>query len=624
MLNVFSFCHNHVVVFTGSWLEYDDLKHPDCKTHQKLPVPAQEIHVVFWEIEEDKVPRACSPSSICTGSPPSKNEINPSVTEEALIGDELLACTPDQSLVTSHNDTDIVCAFSVSEENCIDTTITAGVDTSIGSTTLLDTFEGLSHNDIITLTLVELKADSETQPLSDSKETQDVSVPNKIEIPDSTPDSSSAVIGSEMCHSPGVGLAVTSNSSETESSNGSSSDPTFVPCAKRGRGRGIAKGKTISKQKDKKAASTKPAPQISPPSSSEPSNVICNKPVHAAAEDRKPPVETPCTSPVSSTETSPLSSSQINPAKSTPLDQNARWSFLLSKHPLTHVRKYVAEPPPTHSPALATQVKPTPPAHSTPNPVRRQQTPGIFFPKPQLRTEETVGLPLKAAEMYGAFGAKSSSTQSPLPSPAPLSGNAKPITSHHQKSLMNTTVLSGTSLSVPEAKGLSEISSLKKHRSQSSKIHPGLNETEALRYKLIKKLKAKKKALAKLNKLLGHAGETCLQPDSTNLNSPITVTSSTYDGSTCEDFFSDLLSPATTASNLSPDSTSLLEKLAGSQDVIDQLDCAVNAADRVSQTDACVVGLDPENFLDEFLSQAVAERPTEIETEALSALGIFM
>lgn len=564
-------------------------------------------------MEEDEVPHACSPSSTCTDS--SKSVIDPSVTEEAVIGDELWPRTSDQSPVQSHNDTDIVCAFSESEDKCADATI----DASIGSTTLLDTFEGLSHNDIITLTLVELKADSETQSLTDFKEPQDVSVPNKIEIPDSAPDSSSAVTGSEICPCPGVELATTSNSAPPESSSGSSR-------ARRGKGRGIAKGKATGKQRGKRAASTEPAPQILPPAPSEPSNVSCDEPVCAATEDRMPPVDTSQTSPVSSTETSPLSTSLINPAKSAPLDQNARWSFLLSKHPLTPVCKSTAEPPPTPSPALAMQEKTTPPAHSTPNPVRRPQTPALLFPKPQLRTEEGAGLPLKAAEMYGAFGAKRSSAQSPLPSPAPLSGNAKliqPITSHHHESLMKATVLSGAPLSVPEAKGLSEITTLKKHSSQSSKIPPGLSKTEVLRYKLIKKLKAKKKALAKLNKLLGHAGETSLQPDSTNLNSPNTVTSSTYEGSACEDFFSDLLSPATTASNLSPDSTSLLEKLAGNQDV-DQRDCAVNATDAALQRDGCVVGLDPDNFLDEFLSQAAAERPTDMETEALSALELFM
>lgn len=587
------------------------------------------MHVVFWEVEEDKEPCACSPSSTCTDSPPSKNEINPSLKEKDVVEDELLACTPDQSLVMSHNDTDIVCAFSVSEDNSniMDTTVTAGVDTSIGSTTLLDAFEGLSHNDIITLTLVELKPDSEPQPLNDGEETQDLSVHNKNEILDSTPDSSSAVIGSEMCQGPDVQSATTSNSSDPESVDDSSSDPTFVPCAKRGRVRGCDKGKTVSRQKGKKAASSKAAPHISPPASSEPSNVICNKPVCAATQHSTPPVETTRqTSPVSSTKASPLSTSQISPTKPTALDQNARWSFLLSKHPLNHLNKSIAKLPPTHTPTLATQLKPTPPSHSTPNPVRRQQTPGGLCPKTQLRTEESVGLPLKAAEMYVAFGAKSSNTQSPLPSPAPVSSNAKltqSIVSHHQKSLMNTTVLSGTSLST-EAKGLPEKSSLKKHSSQSSKVPPGVSKTEALRHKLIKKLKAKKKALAKLNELLGHMGETSLRPDSTDLSSPNTVTSSTYDGSTCEDFLSDLLSPATTASNLSPDSSGLQEILASGQAVLDQLDCGINSVVAGSQTDTSVIGPSPENFLDEFLSQAVAERPTEMESEALSALEIFM
>lgn len=613
------FFRNHVLVFTGSWLEYDDLKHPDCKTHQKLPVPAQEMHVVFWEMEDDKYPPACSPSSTCTDPPQSQNEINPSLTENALI-DELLACTPDQSVVTSHNDTDIVCAFSVSEGNSVDTTITAGVDTSIGSTTLLDAFEGLSHNDIVTLTLVELKADSETQPLKDGRETQDLILKN-TEMLDSTPDSSSALMGNEMSQSSDIELAATSNSSDNQNSDGSSSDPTFVPCGRRGRGRGNTKGKTVGKQKNKKAASAKAAPQISPPAASEPSNVIFKKPVCGTMQHSTPPVDTTQqTSSVSSTETLSLSTSQVNPTKPIPLDQNARWSFLLSKHPVTHVRKSIAEVPPSHTPTLAMQVKPSPPSHSTPNPVRRQQTPGIPFPKPQLRTEGSVGLPLKAAEMYGAFGAKSSSTQSQLTSPAPLSGSA---TFLHQKSLMNTTVLSGTSLPAREAKGLSEISSLKKASSQSSKVPPGVSKTEALRHKLIKKLKAKKKALAKLNQLLGDIGETS-RPDSTDLRSPHTVTSSTYDGSACEDFLSDLLSPATTASNLSPDSSGLLDKLASTQDPVDQLDCSINAAGMLSQTDTCMAGLSPENFLDEFLSQAIAERPSEIETEALSALEIFM
>ncbi len=619
------FCCNRLLsslFLTGSWLEYDDLKHPECKTHRKLPVPAQEMHVVFWEAEEDKEPRVCSPSSTFAECLPSKPEMSPILGDKDSIADELLA--PD--LLMSNKDTDIVCALLTSEDGSgiMDTTVTAGVDTSIGSTTLLDTFEGLSHNDIITLTLVELKDDSEMQPLNGIDQIQDLSAPSRNVILDSTPDSSSAVIGSEM--SPDVELPTTSNTSESE--DGSSSDPTFVPGARggrgRGRGRGVGRGKTSSRQVGKKAALSKAAPHISPPASSEPSKVISNKPVCAAAQDKTPPPETTQqASPVSSTDTSPLSTSQKSPTVPSTLDHNSRWSFLLSKHPLHQVHKSIAKLAPTP----VAHVKPTPPAHSTPNPVRRQQVPGGLFPKPQLMKEEGEGLPLKAAEMYGAFGAKSSNTPSPLPSAAPLIGKSKlfqPVTSNRQKSLTNSTVVSGTSLPVSGAKGLPEISSSKKHSSQSSKVPPGLSDTEALRYKLIKKLKAKRKKLAKLNEMLGHQGGARLRPDSTDLGSPNTVTSSTYDSSICEDFLSDLLSPATTASNLSPDSTGFLEMLANGQDGVDQVDGGASAAGAASQMSTCVMEPNAENFLEDFLSQAVAQRPTEMETEALSALELFV
>ncbi|CAK6969052.1 SUMO-specific isopeptidase USPL1 [Scomber scombrus] len=593
----------------GFWLEFDDLKHPDCKTHQKLPVPAREMHIVFWEEEGDKEPRACSPSSTFAKSPPSKYGMNR--TESDLIADEHLACTPDQSLFISHNDTDIVCALSDDSSNVIDTTVIAGVDTSIGSTTLLDTFEGLTHNDIITLTLVELKADSEMQPLNDDEQTQDPCVPSTNEAPDS----SSVVFASETSHSGDVDFPVTSNSSEPESDDGSSSDPTFVPSARRGQGTG--KGKPVNKQKGKMSASTKAAPPVSPPVSSEASEE--NKPVDAAAQDNTPPVKkTQQVSPVSSTDTSTLSTS---PTTQPSLGQNARWSFLLSKHPLNHVQKSIAKlaptPPPT--PTAVTKLKPTPPTHSTPNPVRRQQTPAVLFPKPQLRTEDSESLPLKAAEMYGAFRSKTSSTPTPLPSPTLLNGKAKllqPITSDRQKPLTNTTAMSSVSLPALGVKRVVEISSTKKQKNHTLKLPPGLSETEILRYKLMKKLKAKKKKLAKLDALLGHQGGTS-RPDSTDLTSPNTVSSSTYDGSNCDEILSDLLSPATTASNLSPDSTGYLEMLANGQDGVERPHCGVYTAVEVPQMNTITNAPNTENFLDEFLTRA------EMQTEALDEFELF-
>lgn len=303
----------------------------------------------------------------------------------------------------------------------------------------------------------------------------------------------------------------------------------------------------------------------------------------------------------------------------TPLtvDQSSRWSFLISKHPSHQVQKSTPNP----SPTTVTQVKkPTPPALLTPKPARKQQVSGNYFPAPQLKTEKGDGLPVKAAEMYGAFGAKSMSSLPP--SPAPLCGKSSPPKPHNLP--MNTKMVSASSLPSSRQKVPSEIYSSKKHSSQSLKVPPGLSATEALRYKLVKKLKAKKKKLAQLNEMLGHQDRASLRPDSTDLSSPNTVTSSTYDSSVCDDFFSDLLSPATTVSNLSPDSTGFLEMLSNKQDGVNQLDCRVNSNTAVSQISAYMDEPGRDTFLDNFLSQVVAQRPTAEETEALGELDLFV
>ncbi|KAI4895179.1 hypothetical protein NFI96_023708 [Prochilodus magdalenae] len=40
----------------GSWLEFDDLKYPNCVTHKRFTVPASQCHLVFWEAEARKEP----------------------------------------------------------------------------------------------------------------------------------------------------------------------------------------------------------------------------------------------------------------------------------------------------------------------------------------------------------------------------------------------------------------------------------------------------------------------------------------------------------------------------------------------------------------------------------------
>lgn len=607
-----AFCCNHLlcfflfiffILFAGSWLEYDDLKYPDCKTHQKLQVPANEMHIVFWEVEDDKELHICSFSST---SALSDNERNNSLNEGS-VADGVLVHSPDQSLLIPHNDTDIICALTEDTSSSMDTTVTAGFDTSIGATTLLDTFEGLTHSEIITLTLVEVKPDVEMQSLNNNHKTLDLNTAGKNEILDS----SSAAEGNKLHHCPSVDLP--STSSDPDSGDGSSSDPTFVPGARRGRGKGISRGKTVSRAKGKKVASSKVALHTSSSTSSEPCGVNCEQPVVPDTEDKSPSTEiTQQGSLMSSTDNPPLSASESDPTSASLLDQNSRWSFLLSKHPLNQVQKSTAK----FAPASDIQLKPPPPPpfHSTPNPVKRPHLPMALYPKPQLRTEDSEDLPVKAADMYGAFRAKSLNNQRPLLSPTVQS---QPVTSNH---LTTPTVMSSTSLITPGAKALLK-ASLKRHGSHSSEVPVGLGSTEALRYKLLKQLKSRKKQLARINKMLDKHEGLQLRPDSTDLDSPSTVTSSTYDGATSDDFLSDLLSPATTASNLSPDSTGFFEMFANGPDGAERV---VEAAGRPSEMNGGTNGQHDENFLDEFLSQAASHTPTDMETEALSALELFI
>lgn len=566
-------------------MEYDDLKHQECKTHRTFPVRAQEIHIVFWEGEQvEECPTRTLPVSSSL-----KTQVNLSC------GDSMLEEPLEHSILIPHSDTDIVDALSAAEEGdgyAMDTTAT--VDTSIGSTTLLDTFEGLTHNDIVTLTLVEIKPDSDSQLVNNMEQSHEPSHPGCNKGLDS-PDSSSSVADGEITNGIHAELPTASETSEPE--DGSASKPVSMPAARRGQAK-------LVREPHKKPSLSQAAPQISSLT-----NGVSSKPVTQA--NTSPLESAQEASPVSSTNHSLLSAAQASPPTMQAPLQTSRWCFLLSKNPLQAVNK----PDNKLTPSPLTKSKPHLLAHSTPNPVRR---PGPVFPKPQLKIEANEGLPVKAAEMYDGFGMKSA--PSPLqPSLEQLGGKLKPsqhITSHHQN-LKNTIVATGTSLAAPGTKGFLEISSSKKRSSHSSKVPPGLSEMEAIRYKLIKKLKAKKKKLAKLNQILGHQDAASLRPDSTNAGSPNTVTSSTYDGSICDDILLDLLSPATTASNLSPDSTGFLEMLTNGQEGTDQSDARVAAAPQVS---ACHT----ENFLEDFLSQAVAQRPTEMEAEALSALDLFV
>uniref|UniRef100_A0A8D0CM86 Ubiquitin specific peptidase like 1 n=1 Tax=Scleropages formosus TaxID=113540 RepID=A0A8D0CM86_SCLFO len=89
----------------GSWIEFDDLKHPVCIVHEKLDVPPDQIHVVFWESRGKAV--------------------------------------ENQSKVQQHN---------------------LSLPSLISNSTVMDAFKGLSHSDSVTLTLVEVRVDAQGMP----------------------------------------------------------------------------------------------------------------------------------------------------------------------------------------------------------------------------------------------------------------------------------------------------------------------------------------------------------------------------------------------------------------------------------------------------------------------------
>lgn len=428
----------------GAWLEFDDLKHPQCTAHAELPVPASQIHMVFWEVRGH--------------------------ADDGRGG-------PRRSLAfpALHSDDDIVSALTV-DDATMGTTLP---DVSIGEGTLQDAFQGLSHNDIVTLTLVEVKVDAQGKPLEDHPGEEAPSVP-------------SAELDSPSTYSP--------------------------------------------------------APAVLRPLVSDPPRKRGPK-----AKQNKLPLSS---EPASPSVGSPLPGSPAV-CSSAP---NARWSTLLSKHPFLQ---------------------------STPLPQRQITAPS----PPKAPQKVTDSFPVKAAGMFTGFGSneQTSGGKSPRMSPEPRKQNG---------------VFKLPGPPPPQT---------------SLKLDEG---TDALRLKLLKKLKAKKKKLAALNHLLKTRMESPVPtPDSTGFSSPSTVSSSTAAHSPAyDDFLAELLSPATTTSNLSPDSTGLLEMLTAGQDVGSQNGQGLTPKALIAGPESIGNDIPPsgDDFLEEFMSGSCVT-----ESSDLNAFDLF-
>ncbi|XP_042167069.1 SUMO-specific isopeptidase USPL1 isoform X1 [Oncorhynchus tshawytscha] len=744
----------------GSWLEFDDLKHPNCVSHTQLVVPPKEIHVVFWELKTDRPDNPqtpCSPPVSLTSTvlihkelqqPPlaklfvnnESQDISQTVSDDAdtdmdttitagyidndmdatltnnvnspiaigstsvLHGVPVQSCYHNLSLPLLHNDTAIVEALTVSDDtdnDIMDTTVTTGKagNSSIGSTTLLDTFEGLSHDDVVTLTLVEVKVGSDGRALDDNdvslapRQNGDLSPP----LPAPTPEAENPAPAHEMPPEgetpPETDVVVIKRPSSPDTASGfllDSSDGPSEPDSEKPTPPSpprLRRGRSTSNKAKMIASNTPVAPAAkvvatTPPRTSTPmalpgkcggiilpSVVSMMSPSYVEPSTPSPEAPTPPSPPPHSKPATTSTSLQSKPGLPPPPDPNSRWSYLLSLHPTS-----IPNPPrPTSHFKHSTPNRFQQLSHSwqiprmaPPNPDARLKKPPPL-PKPKLSKVDNEALPVKAAEMYGGFQARSrivninmnspSKTSSPtqllsqrtdpqngawkIQSQPPALVSRKPLINHTTSAVPIVT-------SLPPSPGVTEIPKI----SSSRKHSPGgqVSETDALRYKLLKKLKAKKKKLEKLNQMLGNQGgaggrgEVTCTPDITDRSPSHTVSSSTsvYDSPAYDQFFADLLSPVTTASNLSPDSTGLLEMLTtNGQEGGGDLACGGNGISGASQVVTPVIlhpanhgvvvpqpGLaEPittsgENFLEEFISGS-ANQQTEMETDTLSALDLF-
>ncbi|NXN62272.1 USPL1 isopeptidase, partial [Rynchops niger] len=134
----------------GTWLECDDLKGPYCKRHKRFEVPPSEIHIVIWEKKTSHVPEELNSqlqSKNIEGFSPNNVQSNSTV----------LHCVFDNAvdkIAAEHRKEDSVRTPDKKQQQVAE-------DESIVHYGV----ENLAHDDLVTLTLEEIHVDSEGKSL---------------------------------------------------------------------------------------------------------------------------------------------------------------------------------------------------------------------------------------------------------------------------------------------------------------------------------------------------------------------------------------------------------------------------------------------------------------------------
>ncbi|KAF1608054.1 SUMO-specific isopeptidase USPL1, partial [Eudyptes chrysolophus] len=134
----------------GTWLECDDLKGPYCKRHKRFEVPPSEIHIVIWEKKTSHVPEELNSQF------QSKN-IEDFPLDNVQSNSTVLPCGFDNTvdkIAAEHRKEDSVRTPDKKQQQV------AGDESSVHHG-----LENLAHDDLVTLMLEEIQADSQGKSL---------------------------------------------------------------------------------------------------------------------------------------------------------------------------------------------------------------------------------------------------------------------------------------------------------------------------------------------------------------------------------------------------------------------------------------------------------------------------
>ncbi|XP_009811021.2 SUMO-specific isopeptidase USPL1 [Gavia stellata] len=138
----------------GTWLECDDLKGPYCKRHERFEVPPSEIHIVIWEKKTTHVPEELNSQF------QSKN-IEEFPLDSVQLNSAVLHCGFDNTVdktPAKHCKEDSVRTPDKKQQRIAE-----------DETSVHHGLENPAHDDLVTLMLEEIQVDSEGKPLSNGQ-----------------------------------------------------------------------------------------------------------------------------------------------------------------------------------------------------------------------------------------------------------------------------------------------------------------------------------------------------------------------------------------------------------------------------------------------------------------------